>query len=314
MGYKHDYDRALTRLIIIVTRLNEGEELSVSKLAEEFNVSERTIQRDFNEKLITLYPIEKSGRRWKMRDGFKIEKIKDIEDVIVLDIIEKMSESIGGKFYTKAKKMLSKIKNDDFNPIYTKLDIEDISNKLHEITILENAIKSQLHVECKYKLEDYSVSLELKPLKIANYEGFWYLIALDARNDELKKYYLKNIFQSKTLEAEFTKDSKLEELLENSISVWFQSDKEPFEVKLYANKTVAKYFKRKPISKSQHIESTNKDGSIEITLKITHEMEILPLVKYWIPNVVVLEPKWLRDMIDDDLIEYQKFVKTQCEN
>jgi len=62
---KHDYDKTLTRLTIILQKLYDGELLSVKELAEEFNVSERTIQRDFNERLIR-FPIEKEGRRWKM--------------------------------------------------------------------------------------------------------------------------------------------------------------------------------------------------------------------------------------------------------
>ena len=38
MAYKHDYDKILTRLIIILARLNDGEALSVKELAEELNV------------------------------------------------------------------------------------------------------------------------------------------------------------------------------------------------------------------------------------------------------------------------------------
>ena len=289
----------------IVTKLNEGEELSVKKLAVEFNVSERTIQRDFNEKLSDLYHLEKSGHNWKMSDGFKIEKSKDIEEKFVLDIMEKMGESIGGNFYTKTKKLLSKIKNDDFNPIYTKLDIEDISDKLDEIILLDKAIKSQLHINCHYSVESVSKNIELKPLKIANYEGFWYLIGLDASNDALKKYYLKNIFSTTLLERTFTTNSTLETLLENSISVWFEVKNKPFEVRLLVDKKITKYFKRKPISRTQYIESNNPDGSIEITVKITHEMEILPIVKYWIPYMIVLEPQWIKDIINTELVAYQ---------
>ncbi|MGZ8547478.1 MAG: HTH domain-containing protein, partial [Sulfuricurvum sp.] len=47
MGYKHDYDKAMTRLTTILSRLYQGEELSVTELAQEFAVSTRTIQRDF---------------------------------------------------------------------------------------------------------------------------------------------------------------------------------------------------------------------------------------------------------------------------
>ena len=68
MPKKHDYDRTLTRLTTILQRLYDGERLSVKALAEEFNVSERTVQRDFNQQLIR-FPIEKEGRLWKMQEG-----------------------------------------------------------------------------------------------------------------------------------------------------------------------------------------------------------------------------------------------------
>ncbi|MEA3553878.1 MAG: HTH domain-containing protein [Campylobacterota bacterium] len=142
MAYKHDYDKILTRLTTILKRLNDGEALSIKDLAEEFNVSTRTIQRDFNERLIS-FPIVQLNKKWQMEEGFKIEKSADMEDSVVLDIIEKITENIGGKFATKSNKLLSKIKNKEYNPIYTKLNIEDIGNKLKEIQLLEGAIKEK---------------------------------------------------------------------------------------------------------------------------------------------------------------------------
>lgn len=78
-----------------------------------------------------------------MKDGFKIEKIKSIEDKIVLDIIEKMAENIGSNFYSKSNRLFSKLKNEDVNPIYAKIDMEDISDKFDDIKILEKAIKER---------------------------------------------------------------------------------------------------------------------------------------------------------------------------
>jgi predicted DNA-binding transcriptional regulator YafY len=301
MAYKHDYDKILTRLTTILSRLNDGEALSVKELAKEFNTSDRTIQRDFNERQVS-FPIYQENKKWKMQDGFRVEKTKSLEDEIVLDIIEKITEGIGGKFSTKAHKLLSKIKNEDFNPIYTKLNIEDISSKFSEIQTLENAIKEKLEVEYVYDDEKHPpYKTIIKPLKIANYEGFWYLIAL--REDTLQKYYLKNISNVKATSNTFTSDSKLENLLENSVSIWFQKDIEPFEVKIYANKIAAKYFKRRPLP-TQQIESLSKDGSMEFVIKITHEMEILPIIKYWLPHMRVIEPQWIQDEIDEDLKGY----------
>jgi len=299
MAYKQDYDKILTRLTIILKKLNEGEALGVKELAEEFNVSTRTIQRDFNERLIS-FPIIQESKKWKMQDGFKIEKSNSIEDTVVLDIMEKISENVGGQFFSKAKKLLGKIKNEDYNPIYAKLDLEDISDKLVEIQTLESAIKSKNIIECKYKL-DKNIDIIIKPLKIANYEGFWYLIALDSRNDVLKKYYLKNISNIKVQNESFETTKKLDELLENSISVWFEQKNEPFDVKIFISNTVAKYFKRKPISKTQTIDSHHEDGSMIVNVKITHDMEIIPIVKYWMPHLKVLEPTTVIKKIDADI-------------
>ncbi|MEO1954624.1 MAG: WYL domain-containing protein [Campylobacterales bacterium] len=302
MAYKHDYDKILTRLTVILSKLNDGEALSVKELAEEFNTSPRTIQRDFNERLIS-FPIYQENKKWKMQDGFKVEKTKSLEDELVLDIIEKITEGIGGKFSTKAHKLLSKIKNEDFNPIYTKLNIEDISDRFVDIQTLESAIKEKKEIECFYDNEvNDRYKTTLQPLKIANYEGFWYLLAL--RKDMLKKYYLKNISNPKITDKTFKTDNKLEDALENSISVWFQKDNEPFEVKLYATKWASKYFQRRPLP-TQHITSINEDGDMEFSIKITHEMEILPIIKYWIPHLFVVEPSWIKDMIRDDLQNYK---------
>ncbi len=305
MLYKHDYDKTLTRLVVILKKLYEGEELSVKELAEEFNVSTRTIQRDFNEKLVS-FPIYQDKKKWKMQEGFKIEKSTSIEEQVILDIMDKLYEGMGSEFSAKAKKLLSKIKNNDFNPIYTKLNMEDISNKLDIIQSLESCIKSKEIIKLKYTFEDKrSFNLKLKPLKIANFEGFWYLIALDTKdNDTLKKYYLKNISNIKNIDENFEINSSLEELLKNAISIWFQENTKPFEVKINVSSSIAKYIKRKAISPTQSVESIYEDGSMDIVVKITHEMEIIPIIKYWLPKMKVLEPKWIDAMVKDDLEKY----------
>ena len=302
MAYKHDYDKILTRLSMILARLNDGESLSVKELAEEFNVSTKTIQRDFNERLYSFH-IYKDGRKWRMQDGFKIERIHSLKEQLILDIIQKMAQSIGGAFYTTSSHLLSKIKNDTFNPIYTKLNIEDISERFDDIKLLKEAIKEKRIISCIYSRKTESPKKEIfKPLKIVNYEGFWYLVALDD-SDYVRKCYLKNISNIKKKDKTFNSNTKLDEMLENSLNIWFQSDREPFEVKILATTTATKYFKRRPLP-TQQIENIHKDGSMVFSVKITYEMEIIPIIKYWIPHLRVLEPLWIQKIVDRDLKEY----------
>lgn len=303
MAYKHDYDKILTRLTVILSKLNDGEALSVKELAKEFNTSDRTIQRDFNERL-SSFPIYQENKKWKMQEGFRIEKSTSVEEAVVLDIMEKLIEGAGHIFATKATKLLSKIKNETQNPIYAKLNIEDIGDKLREIEQLERAIKQKKELTCVYSTEEYTKNLTLKPLKIVNYEGFWYLVALDGSNGELRKYYLKNIKNTTLLDRNFESNEKLDSLLDNSISIWFDHTVEPYRVTLNIAKEVAKYFQRKPISKTQKIESVYKDGSVDVSVEITNDMEIILLVKYWVPHIKVIEPAEMQASIELELSKY----------
>lgn len=57
----HRYDRLAVRLSAIISRLLGGETLSLRGLSEEFGVSERTLRRDFNQRLLHLDIIAANG-------------------------------------------------------------------------------------------------------------------------------------------------------------------------------------------------------------------------------------------------------------
>ena len=88
MGAK-DHDKLAMRLTYTISRLNNGEYLSIAELAEEFNVDTRTIQRDIQR--LSFLPIEKkdgvislasyalgSVRFENLRDFLKLCGIEDL--------------------------------------------------------------------------------------------------------------------------------------------------------------------------------------------------------------------------------------------
>jgi predicted DNA-binding transcriptional regulator YafY len=244
-----------------------------------------------------------------MHDGFSFEKSASVEETIVLDILEKLSDGLGTQFSSKAKTLLSKIKNSDLNPMYAKLPMENISDQLHNISQLEEAIVSKYTITCLYDFSTSKKKLELKPLKIANFDGFWYLIALDARNDKLKKYHLKSISNINLLTTQFRTTKKLEVSLDNAINIWFEPEHDPMEVELLLDAHAAKILKRKPIARSQRTLEEYRDGSVEISIMITHEMEILPIVKYWIPHIKIISPKALQERLLADIEKFHHEIK-----
>ncbi len=70
MAIQHTYDKALYRLITIITMLINDERPTIIDLSLEFNVSVRTIQTDIYRRL-NGFPIEKDSLgRLKLNKGF----------------------------------------------------------------------------------------------------------------------------------------------------------------------------------------------------------------------------------------------------
>jgi len=76
------------------------------------------------------------------------------------------------------------------------------------------------------------------------------------------------------------------------------------ELRLFIDGSVARYFRLKPLAPTQSIIGEDADGSIEVLLEITHPMEIVPIIKYWLPMIRVLEPRQIDEQIRQDLRRY----------
>ena len=167
---------------------------------------------------------------------------------------------------------------------------------------IEIAIKDKKEIKFDYEKYNFHV----KPLKLAFFERFWYLLAFHLKDNKetFKKYHLKTIRNIQILDKTFEIPQIVEERLKYANSVWFNLD-EQFSVRLFLDKDIRKYFERKPL-KGQTIIGVDKDGSMEIEIKITNEMEIIPLILYYIPYIKVLEPQWLAEKIKKRIDKYSK--------
>lgn len=66
------YDKALFRLISILSMLTKDERPTIDSLADEFNVSKRTIQTDIYVRLSSFYIIKDAYGRLMFENGFGI--------------------------------------------------------------------------------------------------------------------------------------------------------------------------------------------------------------------------------------------------
>ena len=275
--------------------------MTITELSKELDVSTKTIQRDLYEVLSDFGAI-KEGRNWKIEPKLTQDNLASNEKMI-LGILDEMAKGAGGIFYSKAHSLLSQITQQLEHPIFANINGEYLEEKnIVLFEEIEKAIKQK--VEIKFDYENYN--FHVKPLKLAFFDGFWYLLALHIRNDKetFKKYHLKTIKNIKIQEKSFEIPQIVEDRLRCANSVWFNLD-EQFVVKLFIDKNIRKYFERKPL-RGQIITGVDKDGSIEIEIKLTHEMEIIPLIFWYMPYIKILEPQWLADDVKERVQGYLK--------
>lgn len=313
---RHDYTQRLARLTKILTLLyhpkSDGS-LCAKTLAQEFGVSLRTLRRDvemmgadFSYERDTIYFL-----------GSKLpNSTSQADSFIALALLRSFAYSMNGEIKSQMLSLLNSLESTSTHnaePFFTRSNLEEIALEPESIARLQKAIKEHKVIGFEFLKEPNILShsphstahtqREVLPLKILNFSGEWYLLGLES--NEIKKFYLNNITNIRELGQGKRVSQEILARLENALNAWFSPEKEPFMVRLWIDPIIAKYFKRKKISPNQHLDE-NADGSLDITLYITSAMEITPLVLMWIPNVVVLEPKSLRDFIASSTENYLK--------
>lgn len=286
------HDTLATRLALILTKLNSGESFTAKELAEEFNVSVRTIQRDINERL-SYIPIQKNGDSYGM-ESYALGKLsfEDIKNFATLSGIKSLYPSLSNEFITD-------ILNAKLNSAYLikNQGFEDISHRQEWFEKLSAAIIKKSPIIFDYK----DKSRIINPYKLINNNGIWYL--LGDEDDQLKTFTFSKIekFQWEDDTKIFNPKKEFLEAIDKNDTNWFSH--ELIEVILQIDNEAKGYFIRKEILPNQKIIEKYENHFI-ISTKVSYDDEILKLVKYWIPYIKIIKPEYLKEKMEQILKEY----------
>ena len=299
---KKDYDKTLTRLIGILTKLSQGELLNAKEFAEEYNVTSRTIQKDIYDKLKNFAIEKNSAGKFKFIDGFSLDKsILGMDEMILISLSLSQFDSMK-HFSSTSNTILCKLLYPKlFNPYFIS------QNHLEPINT-----DSRVHNQLKRVIEERSIveisfgdkAVEVEPYKLVNFHGFWDLFAKDTRDKKIKTYALHQIKKVKDLDKRYhMSHQQIDTILENVHSSYFE-DGEAYEIIIKVNKNIAHYFKRRKFLQSQKILEEFDNGDLKISFEVSHDEDVDNIIKSWLPDVEVCEPKKYKDQIISELRAY----------
>ena len=280
------------RITSILIKFNAGETCDLNDLAEEFSVNLRTIQRDINIRLAFL-PLIKEGRKVSLEPSALSQlTTRDIRNFASVCGIHELFPSLDNSFITT---MLSKTFNSNYlikgHNYENKIDVQLLLTKFNDYITCNSLVNFH------YKGKEYE---NVQPYKLVNSKGIWYLAAVDS--DKLKTFHLAKITNELKLFKLFEPSWEVQQIIEKEDGIFFSEEK--MKVILKASALIAHYFKRRNILPNQIIEKEIDSGELIISAKVANDMQIIPLIKYWIPELDVIAPKSLLKTIHQQCSDF----------
>lgn len=290
------HDTLVRRLVHILIKLNQGEKLDPTALAEEFGVNLRTIQRDLNVRFAYL-PLERADGRYTLNPVF-LGKLstRDVAQFAGLAGVRGLFPSISDDFlrdiFDARIESALLVKGHHY---------EDLRDKDRHFWQIERAIVAHQRISFDFQKDDARKGyVEIEPYKLVNHKGIWYLAAKDA--GKLKTFSFSRIERLLVSGETFKPDPAVEKTLVDDDGIWLGEQRQ--EVVMKVAKEVAAYFKRRKLVANQVIEKELEDGGLLLSTKVAHVNQILPIVRYWIPHVRIISPEALQTDMERELAGY----------
>ena len=291
------HDTLAYRLSEVLTKLNQGQSLDPQALADEFGVNLRTIQRDLNVRFAGL-PLIKTNGRYKMDDAHLGKlTMRDIERFAAFSGVSGLFPEMSGQFL---KEVFASNASDAW--LVKGHQYEDVRGHRAMFSTLEHAIVEKRVVQFRYSKANGDAKLRnaVEPYKLINQKGIWYLAAWD--DGKLKSFAISRMTALMVDETTFTPRAHIEKDLANSDGIWLGSDRQ--KVLIQVSSQVATFFKRRNLLPNQVIEKEMDGGDILVSTTVVHSEEVLPIMRYWIPHVRIVEPPEYQQLLDQGLADY----------
>ncbi len=203
------------------------------------------------------------------------------------------------------EKLETVIKEDEDIFLFVNTPFEsDENGKLQRyLNQLKTAVKNHEYRRISYYFKGQPVTSTVKCLKLVFTDNNWYLSSEleDGSFRFIRLAFIESIDYAKGKES-FQKSilQKYEPFftrIQNAMTI--DAPVQCATILARSEHNVASYFKEgmKPFFPSQRFVEEREDGSVVFTVDYTQPMEILPFIKRWAPDLVVLEPAELREEI-----------------
>lgn len=271
-------EKLAQRLSQILALLHQGDDIDKHQLAQDFQVDVRTIERDLGERLYGIAERTTEGH-WQLTHAAR--------STVPARHLGNYARLVGTEHLfpdPSLRYLLGQLENSSArHPLQVQpMPCEDLREQGPQFAQLQTAIERQHECRFTYKAKPRHV----QPYRLIHKNGVWYLAAVDV--GQLKNFSVALIQALQVDDASpFTPDPQHHDYINRKDDVWFTAD--TTEVLLRVDSEVAHYFVRRAILPGQQ-HRQDADGSLLVTTYVSHLSQLLPVVRYWLPHVRIVQP------------------------
>lgn len=283
-------EKLAQRLSHILALLHQGDTIDKHRLAQDFQVDVRTIERDLGERLHGIAE-RGEGRRWQLTHAAR--------STIPAQHLHHYARLTGTQHLfpdASLRYLLEQLETPEAQRSTQVLATaqEDLraagAEGGHNFNQLQQAI--ELTHECRF---DYKGKpRQAQPYRLLHRNGVWYLAAEEG--GKLKNFSVA-LIQGLQVDGarSFARKAEHQAYIDAQDDVWFTTS--TTEVLLRVSPEMAHYFSRRAqLPQQQH--RPQGDGSLLVSSRINHINQLLPVVRYWLPHVRIVRPvEWHEELL-----------------
>ncbi|MDF2378185.1 MAG: WYL domain-containing protein [Verrucomicrobiales bacterium] len=319
-----DTRRPIERIFTIHQAIQRGRFPNCRQLAEQIEVTQKTIQRDItfmqNDLGLPLaYDGAKHGYFYE-RPVHEFPMMRyTVEDVVALFLARKAVEPLQGSpleaTLRDSFKRLSGALQGEVTFHWSDLDeafsVKDAGIVPADVRLFEKVARAVL--ECRTLRFDYRKidgeaweSRSVRPFHIADFDGGWYVIGYDEDRKARRTFALQRMKALRVMKSKFLRpaDFDLKEHLGGSFGVWHNPGDtgKRQRIRLRFTGWAARMVSERRWHPCQQTKWLGKKEEVlEIVFELSGFEEIRRWILSWGPQVEVMEPEELRDGIVSDL-------------
>jgi len=284
-----DHDTLALRLADILRLLLGGERPTRLQLAERFGVSERTIYRDLNRLGDAVEPGDDGVYQLagQYRGSLSPADLRTFARISGVEQLFPASDRRSWLELLKPGPTSFLVRDGHFAA--ERPDSRDFRE-------LGRAIEQRRRCQLDYTGKQRCI----EPYRLVHNKGIWYLAA--SEDGRLKSFAFARIEALRVTEQTFVPDPQTQARIEQDDDIWFSEDR--LEVTVQVAASNAYYFLRRNVLPQQQLIEQQADGRLLLRCQVNHPNQLLPIIRYWIPHVRIVEPAWLQQQLRDELTDY----------